>query len=123
MHQKIPTKIAGQRGEDLVAKYLVRHGFSLVARNFRITAGEIDLIAKKRDLLIFVEVKLRKSPQFDPESIILASKQRKIIYAAKTFLARYEHSQMICRFDVALVVGQLGNETITYLEDAFRAGE
>ena len=67
----------GKKGEDIVAKKLKSEGFSILHRNYRKRFGEIDIIAVKKDLLIFVEVKMRKNPLFDLSYLIVPSKQKK----------------------------------------------
>ena len=112
-------KKLGQQGEDLVARTLEQQGFVIEARNYRKRYGEIDLIASKKELLIFVEVKRRAQKYFDLEYLITPSKQRKIIMVAKEYIVRYNQDQKVCRFDVALIVG----DQLTYLPNAFNEGE
>ncbi len=112
-------KKLGQDGENLVSKYLSQKGFAIVAQNYRKRYGEIDLIAQKKDLIVFVEVKRRSKRFFDMCQLITFSKQKKIILVAKEYIARYGHDQKVCRFDVALIEG----DRITYLPNAFTEGE
>ena len=115
------TKIfLGQKGEQLVADYLVAQGFQIMARNYRRAYGEIDLIAEKDELLVFVEVKLRSHVYFDLSEVITASKQRRIILTAKDFLARYTGGERVCRFDVALINNQDGQLLLDYIANAFQ---
>jgi len=110
-----PRKALGDEGELMVARALERQGFTIQAKNYRKPFGEIDVIAKKNDLLIFVEVKRRKKRSFDLSQLITLSKQRKIIMVAQEYIARHNHDSMYCRFDVALIDGQ----ELTYIPDAF----
>ncbi len=83
-----------------------------------ITEGEIDIIAQKQELLVFVEVKTRTTQHFPLSELITRSKQRKIIRTAKQYLLEFQVVDKVCRFDVALVtMGQ--NPSITYLPHAF----
>ncbi len=116
MKQSQSRKIVGNAGEDLVCKKLQMEGFSILARNFQRQSGEIDIIAAKGSLLIFVEVKTRHNPLFDMTELITVSKQKKIVSVAKAFLAHYSKPNMICRFDVALVTQ---SQSIEYIENAF----
>lgn len=109
----------GKSGEDIVAHKLEQEGFAILHKNYRRRFGEIDIIATKKDLLIFVEVKMRKNPQFDLAYLIGPSKQKKIISVAKAYLARYDHYGKVCRFDVALIEGTTSNYTLRYFENAF----
>jgi len=109
------TKIFGLEGENIAARALEAQGFTITHRNYRKQYGEIDLVACKDDLLVFVEVKRRKKAYFDLENLITWSKQKKIISVAKEYIARFKHDKKYCRFDVALIDGN----TLTYLPDAF----
>ena len=81
----------GKEGEERVAHYLERYGFTILAKNYAQRTGEIDIIASKDDLIVFVEVKLRTKAHFDLSDVITYSKQKKIIGVAKYYLARNEH--------------------------------
>lgn len=109
-------KSIGNYGEALVATRLEREGFSIEARNYTKRYGEVDIIASKPNLIVFVEVKNRFNPLFDMTELIPRSKQRKLIAVAKAFLANYHTTQVTCRFDVALVTQ---SQEITYIENAF----
>ena len=108
-------KKLGNAGEDLVARVLEQQGFVIEHRNYRKRYGEIDLIASKNELLIFVEVKRRKKAYFNLGEVITWSKQQKIVMVAKEYIARFAHDQKVCRFDVALIEG----DKLTYLPNAF----
>ncbi len=108
----------GTEGEERVAQYLERHGFTVLAKNYTLWTGEIDIIASKQDLIVFVEVKLRTKTYFDLSDVITYSKQRKIIGVAKWYLAAHNHETKTGRFDVALIDKATGR--LTYLADAFR---
>ncbi len=109
----------GAIGEQLVAEHLQKQGFTIVARNYRKMYGEIDLIATKGTLLVFVEVKTRRRHTVDLAEVIVPSKQRKIVLTAKTFLAEHPYHQHDCRFDVALV--ETDSAQIQYMPSAFDA--
>ncbi len=119
------TRVLGNYGEDRVAAYLQEQGFSIVVRNFSIRSGEIDIIATKDDLLVFVEVKARTMPTDNLSEIVTYSKQRKIVNTAKYFLSTHSHIystyDYICRFDIALINGDCA--PINYLPGAFTSGE
>lgn len=80
-------KKKGNQAEQFVCQHLCDNGFTIIARNYRKRYGEIDIIAQKNDLLIFVEVKRRDTNQIDPSETIIPSKQRKIIAVAKEFFS------------------------------------
>ena len=112
------TRHTGDAGEQAVADWLVKDGFVVLARNYRVRQGEVDLIASKGELLVFVEVKTRLAEHFYLSEVITRSKQRKIIYAARQYLAsKFQYLDKVCRFDVALVTGN--DFQITYIPHAF----
>lgn len=114
-------KNLGLFGEDLIAKYLNGAGFSIISRNFQKRGGEIDLIAKKDDLVVFVEVKLRQNVYFNNSEVIVKSKIKKIIRTAKLFLQIHGNKFENCnfRFDVAIIEKIDGRYQINYIENAF----
>lgn len=113
----------GKKGEELVASYLQKQGFIILAVNYRIKAGEVDIIAQKKEVMAFVEVKLRKNPQFPLSELIVPSKQRKVIKAALWYISSNRLQDVVFRFDVALLEPQGNDYTITYIENAFTASE
>jgi len=111
----------GKTGEDLVAERLKTDGFTILAQNYRKRYGEVDLIANKDDLLVFVEVKTRHNPYFDTSEVITPAKQHKILTVAKEFLVRHGIEDKQCRFDVALLEQRGSQFEIVYIENAFGA--
>ncbi len=114
----IATKQLGIAGEQQIQTYLKNEGFSIRACNYRQSFGEVDIIAQKKDLLVFVEVKARSNAQFDLSEVITRSKQRKIILCAHHYISTHELYDVDARFDVALLDGT----TITYIPNAFQEG-
>ena len=114
-------KIFGKLGEDAAAKFLEAQGYKIVARNFRIRSAEIDIIAQKDDVIVFVEVKARSDIRHGlPSEAVNLRKQKKIIEAAEVFLQDENFSECACRFDVVEVYlrGELVEE-INHIENAF----
>lgn len=110
----------GSGYEEQAAEFLQRAGMQILHRNFRTRAGEIDLVARDGDCLVFVEVKYRRDSRMGTalEAVDLR-KQGMIIKTARYYLLRFGYSaDTPCRFDV---VGITGDE-ITYVKDAFWAG-
>jgi putative endonuclease len=114
MSDKIKT---GNKGENLAADFLIRKGFQVVAKNYRYSRGEIDLIVQQNDWLIFVEVKTRSSSQFgEPEEFVDVAKATKIFEAAEGYIFSNNWLGHV-RFDVVSV--KLGADIeITHFEDA-----
>jgi putative endonuclease len=92
----------GDRGERAAARHLRRKGFRILLRGYRTPRGEIDLIARDGDTLVFVEVKARR--QGEPAEAVTPEKQRRLTLAALQFLKRYGLLEQRCRFDVVTVV-------------------
>lgn len=115
-------KQRGQLGEQLVAQYLQKDGFTILAHNYARRVGEIDLIAKSGNMIAFVEVKARAQGFFDLTELISRVKQQRIIKTAKMFILENKLDEMIHRFDVALI-DNLEDGTISYLPDAFQEQE
>ena len=107
---------SGIAAEELAARYLATQGLRVVARNFRCRFGEIDLIAKDGDALVFVEVRLRRSSRFGgaPASITHA-KQKKLIATARFYLSGLR-AVPSCRFDATLL-DALDARRIEWLRD------
>lgn len=112
----------GREGEATVAEYLKKQGFSIVEQNYFRQGGEIDLIARNEQLLVFVEVKMRTFNYFDLTTVITLSKQRKIITTAKQYIARQVFTIQSYRFDVALLQGTKDTLELTYIPNAFNEG-
>ena len=89
MEGRQDIRMLGAYGETLAAEFLLRHGFQILARNFRVRGAELDIIARKEDALYFVEVKTRSGFSYGaPESAIHYYKQQHMRFAAQIFLAR-----------------------------------
>jgi len=116
------TRTLGSFGEEEAARFLRRKGYRIVERNFRCRFGEIDIIARKRNILAFVEVKLRKDSRFaEAREFVTRSKQQRILASAQLYLAAHPEDVQP-RFDVVEVYapeGEKGKVTVEHLEDAF----
>jgi putative endonuclease len=96
----------GARGEKLAARHLRRHGFKILYRNFRgRRGGEIDLVCRDRDTLIFVEVKTRTREDFGrPLDAVGREKQRRISLGALAWLRLLGNPDILFRFDIVEVM-------------------
>ena len=93
-------KALGRLGEDLACRHLEGEGFEIVERNWRTRDGEIDIVARKGDLVAFVEVKARRGDRFgEPEESVTPSKMRRIRRVAAQYLRQATVSGEV-RFDV-----------------------
>ena len=112
------TKIQrGASAEDLATKLLVAAGYQIVERNFRCKAGELDIVARDGDVLVFVEVRSRSDDEHGSAAeTIRRSKQRRVARVAAHYLAMVEPVFEQCRFDVVAITA--GDAIL--LKDAFR---
>lgn len=111
----------GDDAEKKAEIFLSDAGFELIDRNFLCKCGEIDLIMRRKNTLIFVEVKTRKSHQFGTAAeMVSKSKQRKIALTAKVFLQKNAtYTTFDCRFDVVAFT----HDDISWIENAFYPAE
>lgn len=117
----------GRWGEDLAARYLVEHGYTLVDRNARTPYGEVDVVAYKEDetgsgVVVFVEVKTRSSKSFGlPEQSITSRKQEHLISSAQFYLQEHPELGQDWRIDVIAIRRYRTGKTpeITVFENAF----
>ena len=118
------SKLAGAWGEAVAAEYLRKKHYRIVASGFHCRFGEIDLIAQNRKFLVFVEVKLRKSPRFaQAREFVDSRKQDKLRVTASVYLSE-NPTALQPRFDVIEIEAPEGTLTavpeIYHLEDAFQ---
>lgn len=109
---------SGARAETLAAAYLERQGLAILARNFRVRGGEIDLVCQDGACTVFVEVRLRRHSAYGGAGAsITAAKRQRLILAARHWLA--QHGNRPCRFD-CILLDRLDAEAIEWLRDAFQ---
>ena len=115
-----PGAAAGARAEALAAAFLEARGLVVVERNWRRRCGEIDLIARDGDTLVFIEVRLRRSRAFGGAAAsIHAAKRARLVATAGLYLANLPGSPP-CRFDVVLL-DALAADRIQWLRDVISA--
>ena len=119
----MPSDLLGRWGESFAAEYLRKNHYTVVAANYRCRFGEIDLIAEKDGVLLFVEVKLRTNLQYGaPREYVTVKKQEKLRAAALLYLSERE-LDVPARFDVAEVYTDVrhsaGKTRIAYIANAF----
>jgi putative endonuclease len=111
----------GQRSENLAATFLRKAGMKILERNFRCPLGEIDIVARDGQTLVFVEVKSRSYDEPQPEEQVNQQKQHQITKAAKMYLGRFG-VEPPARFDVVAVIWPAGREPlIRHTVNAFDA--
>ncbi len=115
-------KEIGKIGEDFALEYFIKEGFEICERNYKTHFGEIDLILRKENLLIFVEVKTRKSLEFgEPVEAINKKKQEKIKFIANYYLATIKNKNLQVRFDTFSIFLDRENKIkfFEHISDAF----
>lgn len=111
---------AGVQAEQLAAQYLQQQGLKLLQSNYRCRFGEIDLICQQKDVLIFVEVRLRNNASFGGAAASIdARKQAKLVRTAQHYLATLPHTPP-CRFD-AILMQSIDAHGIEWVKNAFAA--
>ncbi|MBY0354082.1 YraN family protein [Candidatus Babeliales bacterium] len=113
------TKELGDKGEDFTAQWLEKQGFTICARNYRKRWGEIDVVASKDELLVFVEVKTRKDKYFPISETVTYSKQKKLIRTAHSFVLEHNIQDKVLRFDIAALTSNGTHYEMTYIPNAF----
>lgn len=117
------SRLTGRFGEAAAAEYLRKHGYEIVGMNYQTRLGEIDVIARNRKYLCFVEVKLRKNADFGTAAeFVTASKRRKLILCAESYLQNNPDRRQP-RFDVVEIYAPNGTDgalKINHIEDAFQ---
>lgn len=115
----------GSEGEERAAGYLARRGYRIVARNLRVGGVEVDLVASRGGVWVFVEVKTRRSTRFGRARESLGPRQcARLVHAARAWLAGRRGRRRRVRFDlVACELRADGSWTIEHTPDAFDAGD
>lgn len=111
----------GQKGEKAAEQYLLQSGYQILERNFHSQQGEIDIIARDRDVLVFVEVKNYSFRSYgSPLGAVRKSKRESIVHAARTYLLKNNVKDTSCRFDVVTISRRLdGSRRIELYRNAF----
>lgn len=109
----------GREYEQLAAKYLMEQGYEVITQNFRCRTGEIDIIAKDQEYLVFVEVKFRTNTSKGlPQEAIDTRKIRKITHTAQYYMLIHQIPlDTPCRFDVVIIL----DRDIALIQNAFEA--
>lgn len=116
------NKQLGNKGELAVGHWLEKKGFTIRVYNYSSRMGEIDVIACFKEVIAFVEVKVRTTDYFNSSLVVNYAKQQKIIKTARFFCLKERISDKAIRFDVALLKPMGDDFEITYIENAFTKG-
>lgn len=111
----------GKAIEDHVAGYLAARGCTIIARRYRWRHGEIDLVVRDGEELVFVEVRARRRRDYGTGAeTVTARKQRRVVASARHFIRERGLWDSPCRFDVVSVETAGGRARVSWLRDAFR---
>jgi putative endonuclease len=112
----------GTEGENLAAQFLEKKGYSILERNYRFGRGEIDLVAKEGQELVFVEVKSRHSQQYGaPEESVTLAKEAQLKKVAEGYLYEHNIENQSCRFDIVTITYQRGAPVLRLIHNVFLA--
>lgn len=111
----------GDLGEKAASHYLTTKGYALTHRKYRTKLGEIDIIAKHKNTIVFVEVKTRRNTTYgSPAEAVNYRKQQKIIQTAQCYLKHSNNYNCLCRFDIIeVVLESQGIFTFNHITNAF----
>jgi putative endonuclease len=117
---KDPRRQLGDAGEDLAAAALKKQGYKILERNYVTPLGEIDLIARHRGELVFIEVKTRRSNRFaEPQDAVTPAKQARLQRLADYYLQRKRLGEVEIRFDVVGITWADDRPSVEIIQDAF----
>lgn len=109
----------GSQGENAAAEYLVKKGYEVLERNYRYRRAEVDLIVRKKNWLVFVEVKTRTGNAFGfPEEFVNREKEENILSAAEEYMYKIDWQGNV-RYDIVSVLWTGVDREIAHFEDAF----
>ena len=113
-------KQIGNYGEDKACQFFIKKGYEILERNWRTRSGEIDIILKKADLIVFVEVKTLPNCTIDMlKRVLNQQKLKRILKTSKRFLLNHrQYSSDYVRFDV-VIIDMPGFDSVYHIENAF----
>jgi len=118
--EQMQKKEVGKKGEEIALQFLKKRGYRLIEKNYVCKMGEVDIIAKEKDTLVFVEVKTRRSTLFGPPQLAVnPAKQMQLSKVALNFLKEKKLGDVKSRFDVVAVLLKPKGEEIELIRNAF----
>jgi putative endonuclease len=110
----------GKIGEDIAVNYLKHNGYTIIEQNYYYNHGEIDIVAKEHNVLVFIEVKSRHSASFgEPEESVTPRKQELLRRTAEGYVIERGLGEIDCRFDVVSVLMIDGKTEYKLLKNCF----
>ncbi len=115
------NQIFGRQGEDLAAGFLAGEGYDILERNWHFKHNEVDIIARKGNILVIAEVKTRSGNTWgEPYTAVDWRKQRYLIFAAERYIFM-NNLDVEVRFDIISIIAGNGRSVLEHVKDAFRA--
>ena len=109
----------GKKGEDLAIDFLLKKGYKIVTRNFRYQKAEVDIIARKGNILAVIEVKTRSTPDFgNPQDFVKGRQIQRLVKAVDYFVNEHQLNVEV-RFDIIAIIKNKAGTKIEHLENAF----
>ena len=123
MPDPAPISNSGKAAEERACAYLNTQGLQLLTRNYHCRRGEIDLVMRHGQYLVFIEVRYRRSARFGSAAeSVDGRKQGRLLAAAQHYLQQHRVQTQPCRFDVVAITADRGdNSAIQWIQDAFQA--
>lgn len=119
-YKAMQIKELGKKGEEIALRFLKMNGYRILEKNYVCKMGEMDIIAKEKDTLVFIEVKTRTSTEFGPPQLAVNSrKQRQLSKVALNYLNEKRLKDVKARFDVVAILLRQKGEEIELIRDAF----
>ncbi|MBA4367950.1 MAG: YraN family protein [Desulfobacterium sp.] len=110
----------GEKGESIAVEQLKKNGYKIIERNYRTKMGEIDIIAKDGDVIVFIEVKARQTTSYgNPKYAVTSTKQKKIARTAQVYLKSTNQLDKRARFDVVAIHLKEDRQSIEIIQNAF----
>lgn len=110
----------GKESEELAQQFLQNKGYNILAKNWRWQKAEVDIIAKEKDIIVFVEVKARETDVFiNPQEAVNKKKIKLLVLASEQFLLENEWDNEV-RFDIITILGK-EKSTINHIQNAFES--
>lgn len=111
----------GDEGEEMAALHLLKSGYDILIRNYTFQKGEIDIIARKENTIIIVEVKTRSTPDFgNPQDFLKAGQIQRLVATANHFVENFvEDEDIDVRFDIVAIIKNKAGTKLEHIEDAF----
>ncbi len=109
----------GKQGEKAAVEYLKKEGYTILDLNWRFNRKEVDIIARKEEFIVFVEVKTRSTTCYGaPEESVTLQKQKYLITAADAYLQRFDF-EVEARFDVISIIQKRESFSLNHIKEAF----